>query len=160
MRIYHGSTVAVRQPSLRYGRANTDFGKGFDTTTDMEQAARWALIRKERAKTGKAIVSVYEIDDAILADSILNIMQYHGATEEWLNFVVANRRGAPLHSFDIVLGPVANDRLYTTISMFENGELSVEAAIVQLNTHTLYDQVAFHTHKALSLVHFVKTIEV
>ncbi len=160
MRIYHGSTVAVRQPSLRYGRANTDFGKGFYTTTDMEQAARWALIRKERAKTGKAIVSVYEIDDAILADSILNIMQYHGATEEWLNFVVANRRGAPLHSFDIVLGPVANDRLYTTISMFENGELSVEAAIVQLNTHTLYDQVAFHTHKALSLVHFVKTIEV
>ena len=160
MRIYHGSTVAVRQPSLRYGRANTDFGKGFYTTTDMEQAARWALIRKERAKTGKAIVSVYEIDDAILADSILNIMQYHGATEEWLNFLVANRRGAPLHSFDIVLGPVANDRLYTTISMFENGELSVEAAIVQLNTHTLYDQVAFHTHKALSLVHFVKTIEV
>ncbi len=158
MKLYHGSTVTVKHPSLRPGRANTDFGKGFYTTTDFEQAARWAHIRRERAHSEEAIVSVYEVDDNILLSKDLHIMEYHGATEEWLNFVVANRRTAPLHNYDIVLGPVANDNLYATISMYENGQLSVEAAIVQLKTHVLYNQVSFHTDIALSHTRFVESI--
>ena len=132
MKLYHGSTVTVKHPSLHLGRANTDFGKGFYTTTDFEQAARWAHIRRNRSGSEEAIVSVYEMNDHLLQRRDLRIMEYHGATEEWLNFVVNNRRFAPLHSYDIVLGPVANDSLYATIGMYENGQLSVEAAIVQL----------------------------
>lgn len=160
MKLYHGSIVTVKRPSLRPGRANTDFGKGFYTTTDYEQAARWAEIRRERAGSATAVVSVYEIDDNLLQRKDLNVMEYHGATEEWLNFVVANRRTTPLHSYDIVLGPVANDNLYATISMYENGQLSVEAAIVQLKTHVLFNQVSFHTNKALSHAHFVESITI
>ena len=160
MKLYHGSTVMVRRPSLRPGRANTDFGKGFYTTTDSEQAARWARIRRERAGEGDAIVSVYEVDDDLLQHGDLHIMEYNGATEEWLNFVVNNRRKAPLHDYDIVLGPVANDNLYATISMYETGQLSVEAAIVQLKTHVLYNQVSFHTNKALSQIRFVESKKV
>lgn len=48
MRLYHGSTVAVRKPSLRSGRLNADIGKGFYTTINPEQAERWAHIKKER----------------------------------------------------------------------------------------------------------------
>ena len=160
MNLYHGSTVMVRRPSLRPGRANTDFGKGFYTTTDFEQAARWARIRRERAGKGDAVVSVYEVDDDLLQHGDLHIMEYNGATEDWLNFVVNNRRKAPLHDYDIVLGPVANDNLYATISMYENGQLSVEAAIVQLKTHVLYNQVSFHTNKALSQIRFVESKKV
>lgn len=143
MKLYHGSTMTVKHPSLHLGRANTDFGKGFYTTTDFEQAARWAHIRRNRAGSEEAIVSVYEMDDHLLQRKDLRIMEYHGVTEEWLNFVVNNRRLAPLHSYDIVLGPVANDSLYATISMYENGQLSVEAAIVQLKTHVLYTKSLF-----------------
>ena len=32
MLLYHGSTMAVRKPTVSRGRANTDFGKGFYTT--------------------------------------------------------------------------------------------------------------------------------
>ncbi len=85
-------------------------------------------------------------------------MEYNGATKEWLDFVVANRRFAPLHDYDIVLGPVANDNLYATISLYENGELSAEAAVVQLKTHVLFNQVSFHTDKALSQLQFVEAI--
>jgi hypothetical protein len=65
-----------------------------------------------------------------------------------------------LHNYDIVLGPVANDNLYATISMYENGQLSVEAAIVQLNTHVLYNQVSFHTKEALSQIKYLESIRV
>ena len=160
MKLYHGSTVIVKHPALRLGRVNTDFGKGFYTTTDFEQSARWACIRRERAKSEEAVVSVYEIDDDLLQRKELNIMEYHGATEKWLNFVVSNRRAEPLHSYDIVLGPVANDNLYATISMYENGQLSVEAAIVQLKTHLLFNQVSFHTKRALEFVRFVESVKV
>ena len=160
MKLYHGSIVMVKRPSLRPGRANTDFGKGFYTTTDFEQAARWANIRRERARSEVAVVTVYEIDDDLLQRNDLNVMEYNGATEEWLNFVVANRRSAPLHNYDLVLGPMANDNLYATISMYENGQLSAEAAIVQLKTHVLYNQVSFHTNNALSQIHFVESITI
>lgn len=160
MKLYHGSTVVVKQPNIRIGRKNTDFGKGFYTTTDFDHAASWARIRSRRAGSEVAIVSVYEIDDNLLQNKDFNIMEYHRATEQWLNFVVNNRRTAPLHNYDIVLGPVANDNLYATISMYENGQLSVEAAIVQLNTHVLYNQVSFHTKEALSQIKYLESIRV
>lgn len=28
MKLYHGSTVSVKNPNLRQGRPNTDYGKG------------------------------------------------------------------------------------------------------------------------------------
>lgn len=160
MKLYHGSVVTVKNPSIRQGRSNADFGKGFYTTIDFEQAARWARIRRERAGGGTAIVSVYSVDDEILQRDDLHIMAYNGATVEWLDFVVANRRNAPLHNYDIVLGPVANDNLYATISLYENGELSAEAAIVQLKTHVLFNQVSFHTPTAISHLRFEEAQEV
>ncbi|MBO7630651.1 MAG: DUF3990 domain-containing protein [Bacteroidales bacterium] len=160
MKLYHGSIVTVKNPSIRQGRSNTDFGKGFYTTIDYEQAARWARIRRERAGSGAAIVSVYSVDDDILQRDDLHIMAYNGATVEWLDFVVANRRNAPLHNYDIVLGPVANDNLYATISLYENGELSAEAAIVQLKTHVLFNQVSFHTLAAIAHLRFEEAKEV
>ena len=153
MKLYHGSTLIVKRPNLRQGRANTDYGKGFYTTVDFEQA-----VRRNRAGKGKAIVSVYEVNNDLFHLQDLNVMEYHGATKQWLDFVVANRRFAPLHNYDIVLGPVANDNLYATISLYENGELSAEAAVVQLKTHVLFNQVSFHTKKALAQLHFVESI--
>lgn len=73
IRLYHGSTVAVRKPSLRPGRPNADFGKGFYTTSVMEQAVRWAHIRQEREYATRAVVSVYEFDESLL-DADWNIL--------------------------------------------------------------------------------------
>ena len=160
MKLYHGSIVSVKNPSLRQGRPNTDYGKGFYTTVDFDQAARWARIRRDRAGDGNAVVSVYEVDDMLLQKEDFRIMEYNEATKEWLDFVVANRRYAPLHDYDIVLGPVANDNLYATISLYENGELSAEAAVVQLKTHVLFNQVSFHTEKVLAQLRFVESIMV
>lgn len=61
MKLYHGSSVVVRKPLIARGRKTTDFGKGFYTTTDFEQAARWARIKRERLGHGKAVVSVYDL---------------------------------------------------------------------------------------------------
>lgn len=160
MKLYHGSTIAVRTPKVSRGRRNTDFGKGFYTTTDYEQAARWARIKRDRQQAAKAVVTVYEFDEDLLLSSDFSVMRYNGATEEWLRFVVNNRRNTASHTYDMVMGPVANDSLYATITMYEKGDLSVEAAIVQLRTHTLFDQLSFHTPGAANQLKFIRAEEV
>ena len=161
MRLYHGSTMTVRKPTARRCREKTDFGKGFYTTTSPEQAEKWARIKKNRAgakKEARAVVSVFEFDDSMLNNSQYKTMHFDGATAEWLDFVVANRRGGS-HNFDMIMEPVANDKLYATISLYENGTLGVNAAIEQLNTHTLFDQLSFHNESACRLLTFVESYE-
>lgn len=71
MKLYHGSTVIVKHPSVQKGRKATDFGKGFYTTTNLEQAQKWALLKKNREQSEKAVVSVYEVPDNILIENFL-----------------------------------------------------------------------------------------
>lgn len=158
MRLYHGSTVIVRKPSLRPGRSNADFGKGFYTTSNMEQAVRWAHIKQEREKTLRAVVSVFEFDETLLDNPELNVRRFSGADEAWLCFVTDCRKSRK-HDYDLVLGPVANDKVFTTVNLFESGVLSAEAAILQLKAYKTYDQVSFHTVRVISTLRFVESLE-
>ena len=159
MKLYHGSTVAVRKPSLRPGRPNADFGKGFYTTSNPEQAERWAHIKQEREEAPRAVVSVYEFDETLLVNPDWNIRHFSGADEAWLYFVTDCRKSRG-HDFDLVLGPVANDKVFTTVNLFESGVLSAEAAILQLKAYKTYDQLSFHTAKAIGALRFVESYEV
>lgn len=159
MRLYHGSNVEVRKPSLRLGREKTDFGKGFYTTTQKEQAEHWTSIKMDRTQTGKKTVSVYEIDDALLSDPVLKIREFNGPDEAWLNFVVNSRKGVK-HDYDLVFGPVANDKVFTVVNLYESGVLDAPAAIAQLKAYQTYDQLSFHTPKVIKALRFVESIEV
>lgn len=156
MRLYHGSNVEVRNPNLRFSREKTDFGRGFYTTTQKEQAERWTEIKLDRAKTGKRIVSVYEIDDAVLTSPDLKIREFHGVDEAWLNFVVDSRKGVK-HDYDLVFGPVANDKVFTTVNLYESGVLDAPAAIAQLRAYKTYDQLSFHTKRVIDALRFVES---
>lgn len=159
MKLYHGSTVIVRRPSLRHGRANADFGKGFYTTGNLEQAVRWANIKKEREGASRAIVSAYEFDESVMELSEVNVRRFYGADEPWLYFV-ADCRKSRKHTFDIVQGPVANDKVFTTVNLFESGVLDAQAAILQLRAYKTYDQLSFHTQKVIDTLSFVESFEV
>ena len=151
--------MAVRKPSLRPGRSNADFGKGFYTTTNPEQAERWAHIKQEREEASRAVVSVYEFDDALLDNTDWKIRHFDCADEPWLHFVTDCRKSRG-HDYDLVLGPVANDKVFTTVNLFESGVLSAEAAILQLKAYKTYDQLSFHTARAIGPLRFVEAYEV
>ena len=159
MRLYHGSTMAVRKPYLNKGRSNADFGKGFYTTSNLDQAVRWARIKQERDDSAKAVVSVYEFDESLLNNPDWNIRQFKGADAEWLYFVTDCRKSKK-HDYDLVFGPVANDKVFTTVNLFESGVLDVEAAILQLKAYKTYDQISFHSLKTIKTLRFVEEFEV
>jgi hypothetical protein len=159
MRLYHGSNVEVHKPSLRLSRKKTDFGKGFYTTTSAEQAEHWTSIKIDRAKTGRRVVSVFEIDDALLTNPNLKIREFHGPDEAWLNFVVDSRKGVK-HDYDLVFGPVANDKVFTVVNLYESGVIDAPTAIAQLKAYKTYNQLSFHTDRVIGALKFVESYEV
>lgn len=159
MLVYHGSNVEVRKPSLLKSRKNTDFGRGFYTTTQKEQAEHWTSIKIDRAKKGRRIVSVYEIDDDLLTNSELKIREFHGPDEAWLNFVVDSRKGVE-HDYDLVFGPVANDKVFTVVNLYESGVLDAPAAIAELKAYKTYNQLSFHTPRVIQALRLMECYEV
>jgi hypothetical protein len=159
MRLYHGSNVEVRKPSLLKSRKKTDFVRGFYTTTQKEQAEHWTSIKIDRAKKGRRIVSVFEVDDMLLSSPELRIREFHGPDEPWLNFVVDSRKGVE-HDYDLVYGPVANDKVFTVVNLYESGVLDAPAAIAELKAYKTYNQLSFHTPRVIQALRFVESYEV
>jgi hypothetical protein len=155
MILYHGSTVIVKNPKIIVPQRHLDFGKGFYCTTERSQAESWARIKQKReANKTSAIVSVYSIDDAIFLDKNIMIKIFESATEEWLDFIIANRNGHSTFNFDIVKGPVANDTLYASLALYETGILTKEETIKRLKTHKLFDQISFSNEKIIERLKF------
>ena len=64
------------------------------------------------------------------------------------------------HDYDIVYGPVANDRVYACFALYEGGVMNKQNLLAELRTYDLVDQYLFHTERALSLLTFIKAKEI
>jgi len=159
MILYHGSYITVERPNLSLSRKNLDFGAGFYTTENRGQAVDFAqkvMIRKGK-KTRS--VSVYNFD-ADTAESILDIIRFKVPDRLWLDYVHQNRRGLYTgKSYDLVIGPVANDDVFATLIVYEQGILNVEQTLEALKVKKLYNQFVFKTEKALSLLKYASSFE-
>jgi hypothetical protein len=159
MKLYHGSTIGVKTPDLQQCRLTTDFGRAFYTTTNFEQAEKWAQIKQKRTNAETCMVSVFDFDKSILNSNDYKVRFFESASHEWLDFVIGNRRGIAQEQYDFVTGPVANDSLYATILLYEQGLLTADAAIERLKVQELYNQLSFNTEKALSNLIFLEIIK-
>ena len=159
MKIYHGSIEKVESPEIRESTRPLDYGQGFYTTTSYEQAEAWVRRRMNEKRTSRGYVCVYELNEAALES--LKTLILEQPTEEWVDFVMKNRtqRGY-VHEFDIVYGPVANDRVYAAFALYEGGLINKQALIAELKAYKLVDQYLFHTEKALQALTFIEAKEV
>ena len=139
--------MPVSEPKIITQVRLLDFGTGFYTTTDKGQAVKFTAKFKSLGKN--RIINIYEYDE-IAAKDTLTILKFAKADPEWLRYVVANRSGYGKDSnFDIVSGPVANDRVYEVVESFELGDYSEDEAIRRLLFFRLTDQLVFKTEKSL-----------
>ena len=156
MLLYHGSNIQVSNPQILKSDRRLDFGKGFYLTSSFEQASRWADLTVKRRETGKEAVSVFEFDGTSVSD--LKILRFTQAQKEWLEYVTLNRKNQeiPNDDYDIVIGPVANDRTMPVISLYFSGIYDIEETIKRLMPQKLCDQYTFRTEKAIKKLKFVE----
>lgn len=153
---YHGSDTIVDTPKILQPKRPLDFGGGFYVTTSQAQAKRWALKVAYRNNSQHKCVNRYEFDEE-QASSTLTVIRFDRADEKWLDFICANRNGKDTGNYDIVIGPVADDKVYRVVVEYENGDVDKETALKSLKTEALCDQILFHTEKSLAYLKYVGT---
>ena len=152
--LFHGGSHIIETPEIREPIRTLDFGKGFYLTTSKIQAERWVLNRLIN-KGDVGYVNFYEFD-LENASNFLNIKAFENPDEEWVDFVISNRMIEGFeHEYDIVIGPVADDKVFAQLSLFEGGIISKENLIENLLTHKLVDQYLFHTEAALPFLKYI-----
>lgn len=150
MILYHGSYLEISTPDLLHSRKNVDFGQGFYVIPLYEQAAKWCGRFKRRGKAG--VISQYSFDET--KESALKILKFDSYSEEWLDFILACRRGQDTTEYDIVSGGVANDKVFNTVELFFDGLIDKAEAINRLRYEKPNLQMCFRSEKALELLHF------
>ena len=155
--VYHGSDVEVRRPEIRRANRALDFGMGFYTTLNPDQATSFARKVRERNGSSTAVVNVYSIDLDALRDSF-DMLTFEHPDEAWLDFVCDNRTGNFTGArHDAVLGPVANDTIFKTFIAYQNGTLTKAETIERLKVRPLYNQFVLATERALALLSFERS---
>lgn len=158
MILYHGSNVIVSKPKLVYQNRYLDFGFGFYTTTNKAQAISFAEKVTRRRKSGSQAVSIYEIDEE-KAFVECSVLRFDAPDEDWLDFVSDNRSGNyDGEPCDFIFGPVANDDVYTTFTLYTAGVFTKEQTLEALKIKKLYNQLVLTSEKALTYLKFVGTV--
>ena len=159
MILFHGSLEQIPQPEIREPNRTLDYGNGFYTTTSYQQAEDWVRRRKRADSDTVGYVNQYELDSESLRS--MKCLMFNAPTEEWLDFVMLNRTDRYFtHDYDVVYGPVANDRVYAAFALYEGGLLNKQNLIAELKTYKLVDQYLFHTVKSLRAIRFIEAKQI
>ena len=143
MTVYHGGYQPVDKPEIRKGRNTKDFGIGFYCTVIKEQAERWA--RRYDTK----VVSIYDVR----LNEKLNIKEFKEMTEEWLDFIIDCLSGKS-HTYDIVIGAMADDQIYNYISDYMDGVITREQFWVLAKFRYPTHQIVFCSDNALQCLKY------
>lgn len=152
MTLYHVGSEEIREPDIRRGRKNADFGQGFYTTPDRGFGERWA---KEGGPAGPR-VNIYRLDTEDL--KILRLER----DAAWFDYIYGNRHlmPDPYGEYDVIIGPIANDTIYDVLGITTSGFLEKDLALQLLMLGPAYRQVTLKTDKAAGHLRFLASEEI
>lgn len=154
MRLYHGSNQEITQPDLSRTKPFKDFGRGFYLSAVYEQALGRARQMVDLLQSGTPCVTAFEWDEAAAKANGLLIKEFDDYCREWAEFVIANRdrnRQHPVHNYDIVIGPIADDGVTYQLRRYSRGDITMERLVEELKfAKGLTIQYYFRTERALS----------
>jgi len=160
--VFHGSDIWVEKIDLAKSEFFRDFGRGFYVTNIREHAYQRAADIATRHNSGKPVITEYNYIETYPVTVGLNIKKFENVSREWVEFVILNRNrhiSHPAHTFDIVEGPIANDRMVVQIRLYEQGKISVEKLIEKLTYREPTHQICFCTLASLYALELVEDKE-
>lgn len=153
--LYHGSNVVIDKIDLCRSRKGKDFGCGFYLNPNKEQAMEMAVRTSKRMQEGEPVVNAYLFDDSLLSSECtpLSVNIFEDYSMEWAEFILKNRKNMasqPAHSYDIVVGPIANDTVGLQMRRFIQVYIDIDRMIEELRFQKPAILYFFGTEKAIS----------
>jgi len=161
MKVYHGSDTLVAVIDLQKCKPNRDFGRGFYVTKLRSQAENMA-VRVTKHSKQTPIVTEYEFDEYAYEDSDLKVLRFDVYDEYWLDFVVLNRNAdkrRQAHDYDIIEGPVADDKITRNITKYLQGKISREDFLEMLKHCKPNHQICFCTVNSLQMLNYIENVK-
>ena len=154
MILYHGTNADFGEIDLAKSKPNQDFGQGFYLSREYAQAMDTAKTKVEQLESGFPIVLTYEADDVAMAE--LKVLRFDEYSEEWAKFILLNRNNASrqaAHDYDIVIGPIANDRVGVQLWKYESRTIDLPTLVHNLrNMRGITFQYYFGTERAIKIL--------
>ena len=154
MILYHGTNADFGEIDLTKSKPNKDFGQGFYLSREYAQAMDMAKTKVEQLETGTPIVLTYEVNDEQMAT--LKVLRFSDYSEEWAKFILLNRNNSkrePAHDYDIVISPIANDRVGVQLWKYENQSIDLPTLVHNLrNMKGITFQYFFGTKRAVKIL--------
>ncbi|TGX83183.1 DUF3990 domain-containing protein [Palleniella muris] len=155
MELYHGTNMRFKEIDLSKSKQGKDFGKGFYLSADYKQAEVMAITKVNQLGGEQTILS-YSFDEKLFDSNELKVKRFEGYSQEWAEFVFANRSSTspmPAHDYDIVIGPIANDRVGLQIRRFMEHDIDINTFLNKLKyMKGVTTQYFFGTEKATALL--------
>ena len=150
MKLFHGSNCEVAKPDVSHSRGSVDFGRGFYLTSYQEQAVRWAK-RKAMRMNGEPVVNAYDFDERLLGG--FRARRFECYDPEWLDFVCDCRiADFPGHEYEVIVGPVADDKVFEAVNMYFQGLWDAETTLAALAFFERNDQFCFASQRAVDIL--------
>lgn len=151
--VFHGTIKRFEQIDLKKSHNRRDFGMGFYTTILKNQAKEWAYRLSLREKAEKYYVYQYTFEEK----EEVKVKRFDYLSKEWLEFIRKNRvEGGVQHEYDVVIGPVADDKTMETIQLYIADILTADEAVERLRYNQVNNQISFHSQKALDCLRLVR----
>lgn len=160
MKVYHGSTEKITTPLVNVGRRNLDFGQGFYITDLKQQAIAWATRPVNQGQ--KKYLNIYELDIEDIYQSKYHILIFNSYGRDWLDFVVANRKGQEVwKKYDLIEGGIANDRVFNTVELYAANLITAEEALQRLSYHKPNNQICIINQEMIErYLRYIESIEI
>lgn len=154
LKLYHGSNVVIESIDLCRSRKGKDFGCGFYLNPNKTQAMEMAIRTFKRMQNGEPIINAYLFDDSLLYNQrmSLSVKIFEDYSVEWAEFILMNRKNmtiTPAHTYDIVVGPIADDTVGLQMRRLMQGYIDIKRMVEELRFHKPAIQYFFGTEKAI-----------
>lgn len=148
--LYHGSKTGIRGSIAPISREHCDFGKGFYMGTDPIQPLT-LICNYPQAKIYTLHVDLSGLkilDVQIGLDWALLVAFNRGKMEEAKGSKIYEHFRKMTYTYDMVIGYIANDRMFVVLDRFFHGEITDLALINSLSALRLGKQYVALTKKA------------
>ncbi len=148
--LYHGSKSGLRGAIAPISRERCDFGKGFYMGTDRTQPltliCNYPDARLYSLSVNLADLKIFDVEVGL--DWALLVAYHRGKMESVKHSTLYNRFANLSKNCDIIIGYIANDRMFVVLDRFFNGEITDMALINSLSALKLGKQYVALTEKA------------
>lgn len=167
--IFHGTDHEIKIPEFGKGSPDSDYGQGFYTTEDINQADIWAITT---GNPDNAIRNEYYFDLSGL--NVVNLDEY--GTLAWISEIAYNRGTrselakiaadilidmyrVDTTNADVIIGYRADSIYMDIMNSFLEGELTVEETDNLFRKGELGEQIFIKSKEAFENIEFIKSVD-